>query len=223
MKYILVGILLLCMLLPLLFFIKMKVLINYSHNGQDDELSLQFRTLGFIKYSVNLPLLAIDDETPSVVYEEKRQSALGEKDIKEKFTLHRFLDDLKHFHRFLKHVVGFHTILRKFMQKMSIDKFLWESEIGTGDAALTGSASGLLWGIKGNTLGVISNYMNWKTKPQISVVPQFQQMLLKTSFECMVSFRIGHAILAGLKVLRHWKKGRTLFKSTDTAGRDINV
>lgn len=223
MKYVIGGALLLILLLVLIIFMKIKVYINYSHDGKDDDLSLQMKMLGFIKYTVKIPMLAIDDETPSVVYEEKRQSALGEKDIKEKFTIHRFLDDLRHFERFLKHVVGFHTIVRKFMKKVSINSFKWETEIGTGDAALTGSASGLLWGVKGNVLGIMTNYLRLKTRPQINVVPQFQQMLLKTSFECMVSFRIGHAIFAGIKVLRHWKKGRTLFKRTDPAGRDINV
>lgn len=224
MKYFLIISLLLLLLLPLLLFIKIKIFISYAHNGKDDELTLRIQVLRFIKYKVQLPMLAVDDESPSVVYEEKREGPLGKKEIKEKFTVQRFIDDLRLLQRFLKHVVGFHTIVRKFMKKTSIDDFHWTTKIGTGDAALTGSASGVIWGIKGNALGIITNYMKLKTTPEIEVLPDFQQMMLKTTFKCMVSFRLGHAMLAGLKVLRHWKKGKTLFKGTDeTAGRDLNV
>ncbi|MCD8508681.1 MAG: DUF2953 domain-containing protein [Bacillus sp. (in: Bacteria)] len=223
MKYIF-GILIFLLLLPLVLLIKIKIFASYEHNGRDDELTLQIQVLRFIKYKVQVPLLAVDDESASIVYEEKRQSPLGEKQIKEKFTVHRFIDDVKHFQRLLKHVVGFHTIVRKFMQKMSVNEFYWATQLGTGDAAITGSATGAIWAIKGNVLGILTNYMKIKTMPEIYVNPDFQQMLLKTSFKCMVSFRLGHAMLAGLKVLRHWKKGKTLFKGTDeTAGRDLNV
>ncbi|ADU31492.1 DUF2953 domain-containing protein [Evansella cellulosilytica] len=213
-------------LLLLIPFLKMRVTMNYIHNGKDDELTLQLKTFfGLIKYEMNFPLLAIDDESASLVFEEKSKSALGEKKKKKKFTVNEFIDDIIHFERLLKHVVGFHTIVRKFLKKMSLEKLNWETHIGTGDAALTGSSSGILWGIKGNVIGIVSNYMKLKVRPNILIQPQFQQMVLKTSFSCIVSFRIGHAILAGLKVLRHWKKGRTLFKKSteQTSGRDINV
>jgi len=200
---------------------------NYTHNGHDDEMTLQLKILfGLIKITRKIPLLAIDDESASIVYEEVDQSALGTREKKGKFTVQQFLDDLKHLERFLKHVVGFHTIVRKFMKKVTLKDFKWSSTIGTGDAALTGSTSGLLWGIKGNTLGIIANYMNLKNEPAIYVNPDFQQMVLKTNFSCMISFRLGYAIFAGLKVIRHWKKGKALFNkdnSEQTARRDIHV
>ncbi|MBU9714655.1 DUF2953 domain-containing protein [Evansella tamaricis] len=219
MKYILLA-----LLLPFLIFFKVKVYITYVHDGKDDDLSVKFTLLfGLIKYKIKVPVLAIDDESPSVFYKEKRESALGTKEMEEKFTLHRFLDDMKHFERFVKRVIGFHTIVRKFMKKVSINEFYWKTLMGTGDAALTGSTSGFLWATKGNIIGIMANYMKLKSEPKIEVVPEFQQMTLKTSFKCMVSFRIGHAILAGIKVLRHLKKGRTLFKVNTDARRDMNV
>ncbi|MBU9721119.1 MULTISPECIES: DUF2953 domain-containing protein [Bacillaceae] len=222
MKYLLL-LLILPLLLPIIF-LKIKVFISYVHDGKDDELILQFKTFfNLIKYKITIPVLAVDDESPSVVYKEKRESALGTKEISEKYTLHRFLDDMKHFERFVKHVIGLHTIVRKFMSKVSVNEFHWKTLIGAGDAAITGSASGLLWAIKGNTIGIMSHYMQVKAEPKIYIEPEFQQLMVKTSFKCMVSFRIGHAILAGIKVLRHWKKGRTLFKVNTDAGRDMNV
>lgn len=215
------------MLILLLCVMKLKIYISYSHNGEDDELTLQVRTLfGLLRFTRKIPLLAIDDESPAVVFEEQDESALFKKEKKEKFTLRRFLDDIRLFQRFLKHVIGFHTIVRKWMARVSMHDFSWSTTIGTGDAALTGSVSGMLWGIKGNILGIVSNYLRMRNRPVIDITPDFQQIVVKTTFSCMVSFRLGYAILAGIKVLRHWKKGKMLFQKNNveqTARRDIHV
>ncbi|UTR11392.1 DUF2953 domain-containing protein [Evansella sp. LMS18] len=220
--WILVILILLLLIMP---FLKLRVLVTYLHDGKNDDLSLQFSIFRIIKYTLNVPVIAVDKESPSIVYEEHTDSALGGTERKQKFTVDEFLFDLRKFEQLLNHVVGFHTIIRKFLKKVSMLKLRWVTQIGAEDAALTGSSSGAVWMIKGNVLGIISNYMRLKTAPEIEVIPYFQQIKLKTSLKCMVSFRIGHAILAGIKVLRHMKKGRALFsKNNDqTAGRDIHV
>ena len=54
--------------------------------------------------------------------------------------------------------------------------------------------------------------------PNISVQPQFQMAISQTSFKCMLQFRIGHAIIAGIKLLKFWKGGRPHFKSKSLSG-----
>ena len=216
----------LTLLLILLPFLKMKIHIKYSHNGKNDDLFIQFKTVfGLIKYTINVPVIAIDDESASIAFEDKEDSAITHKERKQKFTVNEFIDDIRKLERFLKHVLGFHIILRKFLKKTKITDFNWKTDIGVEDAALTGSTSGLVWMIKGNTIGILANYTQFVGKPDIYVTPHFQQLILKTSFSCMVSFRIGHAIFAGIKVMRHWQKGKNkLNKNNDqTAGRDIHV
>ena len=96
---------------------------------------------------------------------------------------------------------------------------------GAGDAAVTGSFTGILWALKGNVIGLVSNYFKLKQQPQIIVEPKFDQLMLNTSFSCIFSFRIGHAILAGIRFVRHFKKGRQFFSKNleQRSGRKINV
>ncbi|WP_245191126.1 DUF2953 domain-containing protein [Anoxybacillus tengchongensis] len=66
---------------------------------------------------------------------------------------------------------------------------------------------GLGWSIKYYIVAMVSKYMNVCSHPSISIVPFFQGAVSRTSFTCMIRFRIGYAILAGLKVVKHLKKG----------------
>ncbi|UCZ52285.1 DUF2953 domain-containing protein [Bacillus shivajii] len=224
MKWILIILLVIIIFMFILAILKLTLYVSYSHNGQDDEGLIQFRLLfGFIRYTVKIPLLAIDKESPSLVIEE--ETGIGsDVEKKRKFNVFEFIYDLEQFERFLTHVFGFHTIVRNFMAKIHVNKLSWYTEIGTGDAALTGSISGVVWGIKGNVVGFAAHLFQLNVSPSIDVVPKFQEMELATKFECMVSFRIGHAILAGLKVIRHWQKGKPFLQNpVRNARRDMNV
>jgi hypothetical protein len=84
--------------------------------------------------------------------------------------------------------------------------------IGIGDAVYTGVAAGALWSIKGSIIGLLSNYLRMKEMPKLMVQPNFQQMITSTDLSCMFQFRIGYAILAGLKLVKWWKGGLPHFK-----------
>jgi hypothetical protein len=48
--------------------------------------------------------------------------------------------------------------------------------------------------------------------PQLTVTPHFQAAVIHTELTCMFQFRIGHAILAGLKLIKFWKGGKPRLK-----------
>ena len=89
----------------------------------------------------------------------------------------------------------------------------WHSVIGVGNAALTGTLTGALWSVKGGVLGVISNYMRLKDMPNLSITPSFQKAYSQTQLSCMIQFRIGYAMVAGLKLVKFWKGGKPKFKT----------
>ncbi len=110
----------------------------------------------------------------------------------------------------INHVVTLHTIVKRFLKKVHIKELYWHSELGLGDAVLTGQASGAVWTLKGLIIGTMARYMRMKQVPKLSITPQFQRLISQTDFSCMISFRAGHAIIAGLMIVKHWK-GRPLF------------
>ena len=216
MKWILLGCLLLVLLLLLVLITKVKVTIHYSHSQNDDSLKIEFKVLfGLIKYKLNVPLIKVDDDSPSIVVEENVESGNGEKKKKEttKVTGEDMLQGFQDMKTLLEHILSFHRIIRNFCKKVKIKELDWRSAFGTGDAALTGMLTGAVWAVKGSIIGVISHYFILLKPPQVSVQPYFQMKVSQTVFTCMLQFRIGHAMFAGIKIVKFWKGGLPKFKS----------
>lgn len=208
--WIVVGLLVFLFLLP---FVKIKVDVNYFHNQDDDELKVKISTLfGLAKYTINVPVLKIDEDSASIIVKEEEHSAVSNKERTKKLTPEIIIKDLRKVKDFLRHVVGFHKIVKNFFKHIAIQSFSWKSWVGAGDAALTGAVVGAVWGIKGSTVGIISNYMKLKKNPIIEVHPNFQRLASHTELSCMFSFRLGHAIVAAIQIIKHWKR-RPLFTS----------
>ncbi|TMW71730.1 DUF2953 domain-containing protein [Alteribacter natronophilus] len=205
---------------------RITVHIAYFHDGDNDELKVKGVLWGILRYTYRIPVIEIDEETPTIAVEEKKSSTASgtEKEIKEKISLHDVIFDIRQLRRFLKHVFGFHTIVRHFFSRVQVKKLVWKSVVGTSDAALSGSLSGIVWTVKGQVTGLIGNYMRIKCLPDLQVQPVYNMAVSRTDFLCIISFRIGHAMLAAIKVIRHWRKGKPYFpKQSKDQRRDLNV
>jgi hypothetical protein len=193
------------------------VFIDFYHGQDNDHLKIKFKSLfGLIQYKLEVPIIQIDDDTPTVVMKTKKEPGKSEqvKDEKtNKFSPNEFTDSIKDFETLMKHVVGLHTIIRKFLKKVTIKDIQWDSVIGVGNAAYTGMITGACWAVKGSMIAVLSSYMRMRNLPKITVTPHFQMPISQTRFTCMIQFRIGHAMLAGIKLIKFWKGGRPKFKT----------
>ncbi|WP_157888156.1 DUF2953 domain-containing protein [Bacillus marinisedimentorum] len=208
---IILGILIVFILI--LIFTKLTVKLNYKRANNNDALSATFLIWkGLISYTLDIPLMSWNNEEDAfVVKEEQKSGKKNEKPSKEKevkFSWQTIKNQIDKAQDFIQHVSHFKNITRHFLSKISVTRLEWHSRIGTGDAAQTAVLYGAAWTLKGNTVGLVSNFMNLKAEPQMQVTPLFNERVLDTSFECMFSFRIGNAIGAALKVLKYWKGRR---------------
>jgi hypothetical protein len=105
----------------------------------------------------------------------------------------------------LVHVRNFYHIIRHFLSKIKVENISWHSAIGLGEASASAIAAGSLWGVKGVVLQLINTFFILKGNPAVSVIPVFQGMHSETRFSCMVSFKIGHAIVVMLKIMKAWR------------------
>jgi hypothetical protein len=217
LKWLVVGLIILLLLIILITITKLTILISYHHSQDDDQLNIKVKAwFGLIRYKKSIPLIKIDDDSPAIVYKEKTQ--IGEKadsdnNKTKKFSAKDFIDGLHDMKQLLIHIVSLHRIMRWFLRKVSIKKMEWRSVIGVGDAATTGMLTGALWSVKGGLLGLISNYMRLIDSPILSITPSFQKAVSQTKFQCMIQFRIGYAMLAGIKLVKYWKGGRPKLQS----------
>lgn len=221
LRWFLLAFICLLLLLIAVLLTKLKVHVYFFHGGDDDHFKIEFKAwLGLIKYKIDVPLIKVDTESPSIVIKEKVETGPNENTTQKgtkRLTPEKLFKSINDVKEVLNHVVNMHTIVRIFLKKVKVKNFEWHSQAGIGDAAHTGVLCGAIWTVKGSLIGLLSNYMKFEVSPTINVIPNFQQMTSKTSLKCMFQFRIGHAMLAGIKLIKYWKGGRPNFKSKPLA------
>ncbi|HET7626834.1 MAG TPA: DUF2953 domain-containing protein [Bacillales bacterium] len=116
-------------------------------------------------------------------------------------------ESLKLTQRMVRKLENAVAAVRRFASKVTFVDFAWHSRIGCADAAVTGMTAGSLWALKGNALGVLDRFFQWKTEPELSVEPLWQKQRFETTIACMFSFRIGHAMLAARRIFKSLKGG----------------
>lgn len=163
-----------------------------------------------VRYTIDIPMIGIDKDNPSLVLKEDVKTGKNEKvknEKKDRLTPKELIRSLQEKKEFLRHIIDLHTIIRKFLGHVSIIQWKWYSTVGIGDAAHTGMLTGVIWSIKGTIVGMLSHTMRLKVHPEMEVTPNFQQKVSKTRFQCIIHFRIGYAIVAGMKLVLFWRGG----------------
>jgi hypothetical protein len=159
----------------------------------------------------------VDDDSPSLIVKSKAHLGDSPNDETEpkvnQIDNDEFLSNLQKSKDIMHKVFGMHVIMKKFLHRVTIKHLEWQTLIGVGDAAYTGMMTGALWAVKGGIIGLLSSYMRMKEMPQLSITPHFQASVIHTRLICMFQFRIGYAILAGLKLIKFWKGGKPHLKS----------
>jgi hypothetical protein len=220
-----IGIVLLLIIIALLLS-RVRVSIMYGHQLGQDNLSIRAEFMkGFFHYSWELPLDSIekDEEALHVPVKQKKGMRSSDRSSNQNLeigadTLLRKMDEAK---GMVESVFDLGPIVRRFFKKMKVEKMIWESKIGTGDAASTGLFSGLIWTLKSSSIGFLSNITTFSTLPVMEVLPFFQEKIIHTKFVCIFSFRIGQAMLAAFQVAKNWK-GRKHHVRTSNPGFDAN-
>jgi hypothetical protein len=217
MKWVLLVLVLLTVLAIIILFTRVKIFLDYFHGNDNDHFKITIKAWGgLIKYKIEVPVVKIDDDSPTIVAEEKVKAGPDENMKQQKTSQVGKNDVLNSIHDFrllLSHITGFHKIVRNFLKKVTLRNIEWHTMVGVGDAAATGVITGAFWAAKGGVIGILSHYMKLKEMPMMTITPNFQQTISITSFKCMIQVRVGHAILAGIKLVKYWKGGWPEFKS----------
>lgn len=192
-------------LLGIIWFTMIRLEIEYFRKQGNDQLLVEFSAWWrLIRYKINVPLL--DLEPQGIEYTTKSKGELGDHGgIKNKKGKRLFSPQDAYNMKFkvdlwLKKVHDFKKIMQKTLKKVRCDQLEWNTKIGLGDAAATGTFTGLVWGIKGCIIAMIAHYISLRSTPRIQVAPQFQNLWLETKFKISLRFRLGMVLITGLKV-----------------------
>lgn len=204
-------------LLVLVFIVivtKITVYIDLRHAKDNDYYRVTFMAwFKLIRYTYEIPVVKVQKDSNTLLVEEK--SGAGENTNKDKwkdYSMEDGLNLLEDVKQFLEHVVGLHTIIRKFLSHIAVRNLKWHTRVGLGDAALSAILVGVVWSAKSGFVHLLDQYMRLKDPPRMTVVPAFQKMWSETIFQCIISFRLGQAILVGLRLVKHWRKMPRFYK-----------
>lgn len=175
---------------------------TYRHVAKDDLLQLKVQLWRFTIYKFETPMIHFNEVQQSVTFTEESESAGADKTEKKKWTWHTMIHFWRDSRRMLKQVVDLKGKVYAFLAHVTVQSFSWRTELGTGDAASAAKIAGLLWGVKGSLCGYLGTKLKWQKPPNLIVVPHYQAAGWAVSFSCIVSFRLGHAIRTGIKLIR---------------------
>lgn len=119
--------------------------------------------------------------------------------------------------------------MRYFARRIRFSQWRVRAEIGGFDAMQSALLAGALWSVVGWALGVTSTMIRLEpTVPKIVIVPNFNGPTWRLQADCIVHFRLGHAIVAGVwslvrllrekELVRWWRESRRR-KGVEGSGR----
>lgn len=96
------------------------------------------------------------------------------------------------------------TVAQETEKRGKFSRFTWGTVLGLENAALTGMATGILWGMKGTILGLLQrSYKLDRNKHHVMVLPSYNIPGWETMLDCIFTIRVGHIILGGIKGFIH--------------------
>ncbi|MCP8967458.1 DUF2953 domain-containing protein [Ectobacillus ponti] len=205
MKTVWILLLVLILLCLLIFITRLSIRVMAAYAPGDVRLHVQVR-FWFIRYTLDVP--AFLKKRKAKQAEGKAAEKTKEQAEKTDRSVSEWLEKLP---ELIKTAGDIHTIIKGFLRKIKVKKFEWITHFGTGDAAATGIASGGIWSVKGIVAGFLANYMQVVRAPELQVHPVFQGKVTATQLDCTVSFQIGQAMIAGLKLFRYIRRHRSVF------------
>ncbi|MBY6035183.1 DUF2953 domain-containing protein [Fictibacillus nanhaiensis] len=209
MQWIILVFVIFCLSFILLMFSTLHIHFHLFHRNDNSDIRITLRIYRFVKYTLHIPLVQVDAEDHAIKIKEEKKASLGQKkDKKKRITFDQLNNQYTLFNKTLLHVQNLFHIIRHFLSKMKLSDLQWHSAIGLGDASSSAVAAGAAWGVKGIVLQVMNSFFQLQGVPSISVVPVFQALHSETRFSCMVSFKIGHAIVVMLKIVKAWRKSK---------------
>ncbi|MFD3445304.1 DUF2953 domain-containing protein [Microbacteriaceae bacterium 4G12] len=203
-------ILIIILLCFLIFITKISLKLSVFYTLDEKHAVLQIR-VWFFRYTIDL-----------LSFKKKGAKEQQNKTTSQKMDESTFLQGFEKLSDFIKTIEDIHTMSKAFLHKVKVRELKWTSHFGTGDAASTGMIAGLIWTIKGMLVGLVSNYMKVTKRPELNVNPIFQGEAIVTHLECLVSFRVGQALVLTIALLRYLRKNHsTLINKEDQVQQNV--
>lgn len=215
MNWVLMETILLILIISTIFFIlPIKLVINFKKNGENEEFYVKICIiLGIFSYQVEFTLFKINLKwiLPYILLQIEAEDTNGQPIHKAKINIEKPWNSFKKliqvspFYKasiLLKLFKNIFELNNNFFKKVVCQKLVWKTSFGFSDPALTALSTGGIWAAK--SIFYINLKNNFRVnfyKPVFEVNPIFNKKEFQIFFDCIFTFRFGHIIIAGYKIL----------------------
>ncbi len=195
-------------ILLLLFFLPVRLWIDYKHRGKtEDSLLVQISMLaGVFCYSLTVPVISSSDKGLTLGMQS------GSKKKLRRFTFSIPPELIKCWRQYRDLWSSGIRTFRFFRKHIRIKRFVWHTELGMRESHRLAIVTGSLWAVKGMVLGGLHNFFFFSTPPTIRVFPRFNRNYFRVAFSCILEFPLGYAIItaffAGFQAIKFRLKRR---------------
>jgi hypothetical protein len=197
-----------------------KMTIEFSQVNRKLNGKLQVRYLGGI-ISLTKKLFAVEakpsDEGPmvQVVHDPTTRQGRPEKTA---LTTEEVFEILTHWQQWSELWHEMWSQMKRLLWRLHVQRLDLQTRVGTGDAILTGSAYGTVYGVITTLVGAFSFLSQFDTEPVIEVTADFYRPVVDVNAFCIVKVRAGYAILTGLRMALVWRRrnGSWIIQSKDS-------
>lgn len=200
-----------CMLFLLIYISKIKVHLEYHRNQQDDRFFVNVALIkGLLEFKSEFTALDLEKKLVGMAVQVdskiEAEMAGAETDVKMDDSIPLSYRNIKRayslFREFLYNLRLYKDVIIRLISFTNVRELDWRTRFGFGDAAETGIAAGLLWGVKST---VVQQIYRWTRASEniarLSVFPDFAGNSLNIDMRCIFDIKTGHIIIAGCKIL----------------------
>lgn len=195
-------------IISFLLYSKIYITLTYRRDGSNDDLVVDvylFKTL--LVYKMQIPAIEIISIKDSYWIQSKikaGQSQEQTQSIREQRFVRKTINfyithpgRIRYIFRLFRYCARLYSrLMGNVITFLYCEQLKWKTSYGSGDAAITGIVSGMLWTIKGLMITRFKKRVIFTKKPIINVNPIFGADHFKVDFQCIFSIRLGNVINA---------------------------
>lgn len=198
-------------LLLLLMFYPVEIQAHFRRKSKDDLLVLKVIIIPNLWiHRIEVPLFELEGgKIPSLKVKTEVEGpgkgtmldSKGKLDFSPEFIRHVLHNIIPYY----KLISCYFKSAKFFLKPWVIKSFSWKTCFGTGDAAVTGIASGLIWSAKYFFWKELTSIFKVKIRPLINVFPDFNRSKLEVEIDGIFASSLGNIIIASIQA---WLKLR---------------
>jgi len=187
-----------------LFWIDIKVALDYVRNERDEWVKFSFFTVDrFFRYEYEIPLQKdTNKKVKFKLVKGQRRKTRSDSEKNKKLKPLEIFEKIKNIRSYFNDHASLFEEIKTYLNKKNIHAELRIRLMqGTGDAALTGLLCGLLWAAEGILVSYFSGYLK-NFKKEILIIPCFNKKIFDVDAYCIFHVKLVHIIVVLIKIYK---------------------